>query len=206
MAPTKKEPSSRPNRIRFLMLDADVSDGNLSELTQAITSALKPSNAQIRQIPSRTPIPALPTAPQENGAGLEEEPEEVLEPAAADDVDGDGASPKATKPKYKPPLPNYLPDLDTKGTGKTFKEYTAEKAPAKHAKRYLVAAYWLKEYGNSPTITVDKLYTCYKTAGWPLNITDWDVNFRNQVKTDRFRRVSPGEYAITPLGESDLQN
>ena len=187
------------------MLDADISDGNLSELTQAITSALKPSSAPVRQLPSRTPIPALAPAAPDASTTTAEETEEVID-APTGEVSDDEAATRTSKPKYKPPLPNYLPTLDMKGNGKPFKEFATEKAPTKHAKRYLVAAYWLKEHGNSPTITVDKLYTCYKTAGWPLNITDWDVNFRNQVKTDRFRRVSPGEYAITPLGESDLQN
>jgi hypothetical protein len=44
MRPKKGEPpANNSNRIRFIMLDADISDGNLSELTQAITSALSPS-------------------------------------------------------------------------------------------------------------------------------------------------------------------
>ena len=52
----KGESTTRPNRIRFIMLDADISDGNLSELTAAITNALKPSG-QYRQLPAPPPPP-----------------------------------------------------------------------------------------------------------------------------------------------------
>jgi hypothetical protein len=76
----------------------------------------------------------------------------------------------------------------------------------KHAQRYLVATHWLKDHGGHPTTNIDKVFTCYKTVGWPTNITDWDVNFRNHVaKTNRMRRVNPGEYAITPLGEDAVR-
>jgi hypothetical protein len=203
MAPKKPDNGSRPNRIRFVVLEADIRDGNLSELTQAITSALRPSSAGVRQIPARAAIPAI--LPPEEAPTTLEESDDVVETVAEEPSD---ESPKTPKTKYKPPLPTYLANLDLKGGGggPSFKDYAEESNPASHARRYLVAALWLKEYGNSPTITVDKLYTCYKTAGWPLSITDWDVNFRNQVKTDKFRRVSPGEYAITPLGEDELRS
>jgi hypothetical protein len=200
MAPKKSENGTRANRVRFVLLEADISDGNLSELTQAITSALKQSSAPVRQLSPRT---AMPTSlPAEAGMTVEET-EESVETAVEETSDDTAKPPKA---KYKPPLPTYLADLDVKGSGPSFREYAEEKAPTTHAKRFLVATLWLKEFGNSPTITVDKLYTCYKTAGWPLNITDWDVNFRNQVKTDKFRRVSSKEYEITPLGEDELQD
>ncbi len=199
MTPKKPDNGPRPNRIRFIMLDADISDGNLSQLTEAITSALKPGSVSIRQLPARTAVP--PIVPTESPAPEEEHDEAsgAAAEAPADDIA------KAAKANYKPPLPTYLHDLDLKGTKKAFKEFAEKKGPSSHAKRCLVAALWLKEYGNSSTITVDQLFTCYKTAGWPLNISDWDVQFRNQVKRDRFRRVSSKEYAITPLGESDLQ-
>ena len=51
--PPKKasEQSKGSNKIRFVMLEADLSDGNLGELTQAITNALKPTSS-VRYITS----------------------------------------------------------------------------------------------------------------------------------------------------------
>lgn len=201
----KSENGTRSNRIRFVMLEADLSDGNLSELTHAITSALKPSGAPVRHLPTR-PAPPAVIAPSEDATTIEEI--EEVSAAESQEVQADeenGAAQRTPKPKSKPPLPKYLPDLDVKGNGISFKEYATEKAPASHLKRYLVATMWLKEHGNSSTINTDKVYTLYKTATWPLGITDWDVNFRSLLKKDHVRRVGPGEYAITPLGESALQ-
>ncbi len=47
----KGESTTRPNRIRFIMLDADISDGNLTELTHAITSALRPQPQRLAPPP-----------------------------------------------------------------------------------------------------------------------------------------------------------
>jgi hypothetical protein len=136
MAPKKPESGTRSNRIRFVMLDADISDGNLSELTEAITIALRPSSsAPIRQLPSQTPLPAI--LPAETPV-LVEEADEVAGAAVEDTGDGTASAPKT---KAKLPLPNYIHDLDLKGNGgPSFKEYAAQKAPTSHARRYLVAA------------------------------------------------------------------
>jgi hypothetical protein len=208
MSPKKGDTSDRPNRIRFIMLDADISDGNLSEITQAITSALKPVSGPVRQLPLHTsPRNVLPGVQSETNGGTATSDAQVRESETVDPGNGEEQPTSESKTKYSPPQPAYLPTLDLKGGGSTsFKEYAEAKKPTTHAKRYLVAALWLKEHGNSPTINADKVYTCYKTAGWPLRITDWDVNFRSQVKASKMQRVSPKEYAITPLGEAELQD
>jgi hypothetical protein len=59
MAPKKpSESAPRSNKIRFVLVEADISDGNLSELTQAITSALRPTT-------QRTSIPKARKAESE---------------------------------------------------------------------------------------------------------------------------------------------
>jgi hypothetical protein len=200
MSPTKKDVTgNRPNRIRFIMLDADISDGNLSELTQAITSALKPTSGQMRQLPPRSSAApeltdSVPSDSEQIGTDIVDE--------VAEATTNNGGEPKAARPKPKLPLPAYLHDLKLDG----FKEYADTSAPKKHLKRYLLSALWLKEHGNSPTITTDKVYTCYKTASWPIGINDWDAIFRDAVKRNLMRRVSTGEYAITPIGEDALNN
>src|SRR6266700_2502708 len=67
--------------------------------------------------------------------------------------------------------------------------------------QYLVAAYWLKEHGNSPTVTADKIYTCYKTANWSAGFNDWSQTFHNLVHAEYMRKVGKGEFAINPTGE-----
>jgi hypothetical protein len=202
MAPKKPSDSApRSNKIRFVLVEADISDGNLSELTHAITSALKPTITPVhRQLPARQVMQALPEV-------SESAQEEEVDGAPDDEVQEEAGedTPRTPKPRAKLALPKYLPDLDLSGNGTSFKDYIEAKPPRNHVKRYLSAAMWLKEHGNSPTINADKVYTCYKTASWPLGINDWDSNFRGAVKRDLMRRVSPGEYAITPIGEAALQ-
>lgn len=205
MAPKNKgENGTRSNRIRFVMLEADLSDGNLTELTHAITSALKPSTAPVRHLPARPSPPAV-LASSETTTGVEEAEDVSTVEAETAQNEEETAPPRSAKSKSKPPLPKYLHDLDVTGNGISFKDYAAEKAPKKSGKRYLTSALWLKEQGSSPTINTDKVYTLYKTAGWPLGITDWDATFRSLVQSDKMRRVESGEYAITPLGEAAVQ-
>ncbi len=204
MAPPKKTGNGhRPNRIRFVMLDADISDGNLSELTQAISTALKPPSF-VRQLPSNPP--ALPNlaAVAESATAVEEVPDAETPGAELEESAGDeNARTSRTRPKF--PLPKYLPDLDIKGGGTPFKEYAEENDPKKQVKRYLLAAKWLRDHGNSSTINTDKVYTLFRTAGWPLGIKDWDGPFREAVRRDLVHRTGTGEYTITPVGEDLLR-
>lgn len=195
----KGESTTRPNRIRFIMLDADISDGNLTELTHAITSALRPQTAH--RLPPPTPVRELPSG---NGHPPADDPEiedaEIIQPDDADPP-ADPIQAKAKTP-YNPPQPKYLPDLDPQNE---FKDHATKNPQTKHTKRYLLAAMWLRDVKQKETVNIDQLYTCYKTAGWPTNIRDWDSNFRSLVKQNWMRRVSPGEYAVNPLGEAALK-
>jgi hypothetical protein len=200
------ESASRPNKIRFVLVEADISDGNLSDLTHAISHALKPTIAPIRPAlrPASSPAAIQDETIDANGEDATEVQIEVLDTEERE-IEEDVGS-RSAKPKSKPPLPKYLPELNLNGSdGKPFKEYAQEIAPKKHIKRYLVAAAWMKEHGGRDTINTDIVYTLYKTAVWPLGMADWDASFRQAVKRDLMHRKSPGEYAITPLGEAALQ-
>ncbi len=195
-------------KVKLRVIEFELEGGNVSvensirQLTHALTT-------RTNGAPTRVPAPK---SPKELAAGTEAETEELDDQAQdADIVDPEdaGQEPATKSPKqkttYKPRVPEYKHDLDMTGTGITFKDFVAQKNPKKATQRHLAAAFWLKEHGGSPTINIDKVYTCYRTAGWPTNQSDWDVSFRTQIKNDRFRRVNPGEYAITPIGEDDVR-
>jgi hypothetical protein len=204
MAPKKpSESAPRSNKIRFVLVEADISDGNLSELTHAITSALKPTINVPRQLPARQPVQVLPEAP-EFTPEEDVESEEAQETAETQDaVAGNGSEPKAPRTrKFKPP--EYLPDLFAGEKGAAFKEFAKEKAPTTKNKKYLVATYWLKEKGDSPTVNADKIYTSFKTAGWSTGFNDWAQPFHNLVYSEHLRKVGNSEFAINPLGEDEV--
>ena len=196
-------------KVKLRVIEFELEGGNASveNSIRQLTHALTARNGQ--PTPSKSALPPRQAkelaGPETEGDAEDyaEEPE-VLEPEAEDNGAG-----KASKTKSKSTyrrIPNYLHELDVTGTGDvSFKDFAAAKNPKKNTQRHLVAAFWLKEYGNSPTINIDKVYTCYRNVGWSTTMPDWDVNFRQQVTNNRFRRVSPGEYAINPPGEDDVR-
>lgn len=206
MAPKKSDPVMRPNRVRFVLLEADLSDNNLSELTQAITQALKPAPAPA----SRYLPPVTRTPPTLNGNGADaEEMEEAVEgeEMQVEDQSAEAPPPKTVRQprKQKYAVPEFKPDVDITGTSTSFKDFAAQQAPKSNSRRYLVAAIWMRDHGKKPSVNADVMYTCYRTASWPLVESDWDQAFRSLVQNDWMRRVSPGEYAITHVGEAALQ-
>lgn len=196
----KGESTTRPNRIRFIMLDADISDGNLAELTQAITIALRSQPSQ--RPPAAAPVRELPAgnAHPIAAADLGIEDAEVVQTDAEAPVEP--AAPAKPRSASSPRQPKYLSDLDPQNE---FKDYAAKNPQTKHSKRFLLAAMWLCSVKRKGTVNIDQVFTCYRTAGWPANIRDWDSIFRNSVKQNWMRRVSSGEYVMNPLGEDALK-
>jgi hypothetical protein len=186
------------------MLEADLSDGNLAELTQAITNALKPQVPQVRYITA--PVPK--TLNGANEAAPVEEEEDFVEGETDEADDATASTVKAARPitkrKYKQP---ELVELDWTGTGgPTFKDFAKEKSPKSKARKYLVATFWLKEYGGHPTVNADKIYSSFRTAGWPVGFGDWAQPFHNLVHSDHMRKgANAGEYSITTIGEGLLE-
>jgi hypothetical protein len=197
MAPKKPDTGKTSNRIRFIMLDADISDSNLADLTQAITAALKPSTTPIRQIPRAAAQVLAPASEVTEDAEAEELQEDV---EGTEAIGSNGSSQKPARAK-KFKAPEYLPDLLAGQKGAAFKEFAKEKAPGTKAKKYLVATFWLKEQGGSPTVNADKIYTCFKTAAWSTGFNDWNQTFHNLVHSEHLRKEGTAEFAINPLGE-----
>jgi hypothetical protein len=197
-------------KVKLRVIEFELEGGNASvensirQLTHALTTPRNGAPARL--------APAKPQRELAAGASAAE-PDEIedtaqdAEYAEVEEAAPEAAAPsKPKKPTGKPRMPKYLHDLDLTGNnGPTFEDFARTKNPETNSQRHLVAAFWLKEYGGSETITVDKVYTCYRMVDWPTDMSDWDVNFRSQVPNDRFRRVARGEYAITPKGENDVR-
>lgn len=216
MAPkAKTDPGERSNRFRFVMLEADLSDSNVNALAQAIVSALRteqPSTPKRLGPPvssaGRLPAPAAIPA-NGDGDNDRQESEAVNEEAVSteDESPTEATSPTPGKPKKptKPTQPDYLPGLfPSAAEADSFKAFLAQHPTKKDSERYLVCALYLRDHGT-PVVNMDTIYTCYRTAGdWQMTIRDWDVNLRNQIRNDRFRRAEGG-YSLTTAGEAIVQ-
>jgi hypothetical protein len=212
MAPKKPiaETAKKSNKFRLVVFEGDFSDGSVSEIAQALTQALRPATPPaVRQLHNGKPAAQL-IAPEPEGEEQVEEEEQVIdgepgegaeeEPVAAPKV------PRVSRPKvFK--NPDFV-ELEWNGTGTppvSLKEFAIEKAPKSRNRKYLVAAYWLKEHAGRPNVNIDMMYSCFKTAGWSVGFKDWRAPFDNLTYSNHMRKVGVGEFTITTLGEGALQ-
>jgi hypothetical protein len=96
-----QQPTSKggTSRIRFIMLDAEIPEGDLSQITAAIQNALKPTTTIIQQrLPSTQASAALPNGSQDTEVEIEGESLELEEEAQPEATDPRSArEPKARK-------------------------------------------------------------------------------------------------------------
>jgi len=199
------EPTKKSNKFRLVVFEGDFSDGSVSEIAQALTSALGPTVPVVRHIPNGKPAGQI--LPPKEEEDLEDEGDAVIDAEAGDESEIEvptQKAPKASRPK-KTKAPVYLHDLIADGDAATV--FATEKAPASKNRQYLAAMYWLKEVNSTPTANRDKVYTFYKTVGWNVGFNDWNQPFHNLLSDDLIRKSDvAGEYAINPTGEGVVKS
>ena len=195
-----KQPVSKggTSRIRFIMLDAEIPEGDLTQITSAIQNALKPTTIIQQRLPNQPAAPALIS----NGAAgelVDEEPSELGEEAAA--------APEAPRPAREPrvrksTVPKVL-ELDLT-SGVSLESFANEHPPKSEADRHLVVAAWFKEH-REHEITVGHVYTCYRAMKWPSGIEDFSWPLRFLKKEQLMSSPGRGQYAINHLGLARVQ-
>jgi hypothetical protein len=196
---TQKGGSGGSSKIRFVMLEADLRDGDLTEITQAISNALRQSPSPQRLI--STP-PRLET--ETGGNGSSETPETVQE-AKEGQVEGTEAAPRSGKSRKKFPIPKAVPDLDLTSGEMSFETFAKQKGPPdKDLQRYLLVAYWCKKYREIEAVTADHVYTCYKIMGWGTDIRDFAQPLRDLGRFGRGVFKAP-HFTINQVGEAIVE-
>lgn len=191
------------SKVRIFYVEADLAPGDMHQLTQALTAAIRPAHPSVRgSLPSRV------EAPSASGNGTRESTEMEIEPVddlLADEADAPVAvaTKRASKPRtYRKP---EAVTIDFSGNGAPWKGFAIEKGPDSHRAKYLVAATWLHEHANTKTITADHVFTCYKAAGWNFDVMDPTVTFR-QLKGERLGALNRGNFSINHLGISEVND
>jgi hypothetical protein len=181
--------SRNPSRIRFVMVEAELGDGDISQITQAITNALRPPVA------NATPRRIVVSPPQLNGNS---DPDMEIVDAEAEEVEVASMKSASQKPKSQrrvAPKPNIL-ELDVLSDPPLA---SLGKLKSNH-KRYLAIAKWLHDHRNLPVITVDHIYTCFRHLEWPINIADFAQPLRELKFKQFFTQPETAKYAINQLG------
>lgn len=187
------------SRIRFIMLDAELPEGDLSQITSAIQNALKPTTIAQPLSPPRSEVPAL----SRNGAAADpadEEPLEAHEEAAAGSEPP--RAPRETRTR-KPTIPKVL-DLDL-SSDVSLENFVNDHPPKSEPEKHLVVAAWFKQHRDEDAVTVGHVYTCYRELKWPSNIGDFSWPLRHLKKEQLMTSTGRGRYAINNLGVGRVQ-
>lgn len=185
----KQAQKTGTSRIRFVMFDAEIADGEIGPITQAIQNALKgPAQPQVVRLPAHKPAELSGEAQEVESL----EPEDAVEEAA----EARPARPAA--PRKPAPTPNVVElDMDSP---MSLTDFAQGKDAKSNHKRFLIAAAWLKEHRNVDAVTADHIYTCYRKMGWPTNIADFAQPLRELKTRKFFTTPERGMYAINHIG------
>jgi hypothetical protein len=202
MAKSASGKSGGPARIRFVMLDAEVPDGDLSQVSQAMQNALRAPDgaAGMRRLIAST-LPSKAATPSSDVVEAAELEEAADEQAVAPEASPNSSPTRANGPR-KGKTPNVV-DVDLT-SDPSFADFASAKKPSSDQKRYLVVAAWFKLHRNLDAITADHVYTCYRFIKWPSNIPDFAQPLRNLKHKKLMDLRSKGVYAINHLGLAEV--
>lgn len=195
---SQKGSSSGPARIRFVVLEAELPDGDLSQITQAVQNALRPpenSASHRRTLAAPTRGQPLDPEPADNGEDAREE--SVIDEASSEN--SVSASSARQRPSFKARSPNVI-DVDLKSGEMPFADFAKAKNPSSHAERNLVVAAWFKLHRGIDAVTMDHVYTCYRAAGWPSGMEDFSKTLRQLKARKLMDSKERGAYAINHIG------
>lgn len=177
--------------------DNETLQENIKSITQTLMKALAPP-PRIVQAPSQL------ANGNNNNDRVTEVVAEVYEEDDAIEAEVVNKKPKAkTVVKFSPPK---ALDLDLISGDMPLKKFLDEKNPGKsQIRRYLAIAYWFKHYRDTPEITKDHAYTCFRFIGWSDVPKDVGSPFR-QMKKTQYGYMNAGSaeglYAINHIGEN----
>jgi hypothetical protein len=192
MAKSANKPAGS-SRIRFVMVDAEIAEGDVGSITQAIQNALR-GPAPIQRL--APPPPSKSPVVDANGGHISESDPEVE--VDVDVVDAAPETPRQRAPRKPAPTPNII-DIEM-NNGMSLAAFAQGKDSKSHHKRFLIAAAWLKEHRNIDAVSDDHVYTCYRSLDWPTNIPDFGQPLRELKARKFFTQPARGLYTINHIG------
>jgi hypothetical protein len=177
------------SRIKFIMFDAEIADDQIQAVTQAITNALRTPNVVTKR------LAAPPARLNGNGAAEHVDEPEVDDAEELDAVDVTPAAPKKKAQRRVAPKPNIIPiDTDSEPPLSSLGSFKS------NHKGYLAIAAWMHDHRNTPVVTQDEIYSCYRLLRWPTDILDFAQPLRELKHKQYFATPERGKYAINQVG------
>lgn len=190
-----KQPVSRggTTKVRFMLLEAEGAESDLTQIFAAIQNAVKPSTTIIQQrLSSSAPEQLLVADGSNDGQASDEEIDDLV-------VEVEKTQRSKPKASRKPTTPEVLElDFDSELSLQSFSKI--HNSIDSDVDRYLVIAAWFKEHRGQPAITTAHIYTSYRIMEWPVGIEDFGAPLR-YLKSQKFMSSgNRGEYVINHLG------
>lgn len=186
-----------PSRVRLVILEAEIADGDLSQLTQALSNALRgPTTTTVQRVVTSNSGKVI-TQETEN-ADVESDAEEEYSAEAI-------AKPLKAKALRKPAATPEVLDLDL-NTEPSLESFAKKVNPESDRRRFLVIAAWFKEHRQLSAITAAHVYTCYRKLKWSTNIPDFSQPLRSLKHDKLFTSPERGSFAINHLGLSEVES
>jgi hypothetical protein len=192
MAKSGTTRSGGTSRIRFIMLDAELVEGDLTQVVHAIQNALRPNPAIQSRADAGPALSASVQLPQ-----IEDIQPTTNEQAISEDMERPVPKAARSKPRKHPSVEVVEIDLNS---APSFADFIADKDIDSDVDRFLTVAAWFRECRQISEITANHVYTCYRAARWPSNIKDFAQPLRN-LKFQKFMTSpSRGLFAINHIG------
>ena len=201
MAKNTPTAGQQRSKVRLFFVDADLAPGDLQELTNALTTAIRPTHV----LHQRSTEPArIAAAPQTADAEIHhvDDATDVVEEgvAATVEVNGNGKS-RVRRPRSV----QVLHDIDWTGGGaKPWADFVRETKPSTELDRFIVAAFWLDAHAKLSAVGPDHIYSCYKAAGWTWEHKDATAPLR-KLKKDGCGKMQRGMFSIEVLGRTRVE-
>jgi hypothetical protein len=182
-----------PSRIRFVLLDAELADGNIEQITQAIHNALKPATGVQQRAAISSPTKAIAHEPPEHGDATGEE---IHDEMVEVNETSEPRQPRLRRTVSR--TPKVVPIEMNEGV--SLASFAQRKDSRSQHKKFLIAAAWLKEHRGIDAVTDGHIYTCFKSVGWSTNIPDFSQPLRDLKAKQQYFEKSDKGYEINHLG------
>ena len=196
MAKPSTPKSGGTSKFRMVVIDAELQEGEISQLAQAIQGAFggqRVTTVRLNGPPARSlPSPELEDISPElhDDEVLDDTEELVLTPV----------SPKVRVQKKirTPDLDKELhPEMDP--PLKAYADARNVTAGSPVMTKFLVVASWLHEERSEMPITADRAFTCFRFVKWSFGI-DFDQPLRDLKRKKFLEQKGKGEFLVTHLG------
>ena len=183
-----KSTNDHDARVKLRWMELDV-EGGTAELVEGLNSFAKaltrgaPLTAAVRTLAAAKSDSNTSTAVIEAPIRVEEAPADAAETETAEELSPETSSGNgADRPRRRPApkAPNFLSDLDLTKAPVQVADFVQEKKPDGDMEKYAVIAAWFKEHLGIEEISIDHVFTAYKSLGWQAQLPpDPSQTFRN---------------------------